>query len=336
MMSLPDPFPQFNLSPALRHRPFDTIALGNAMMEMIIRVDEWPGAGGQRDMPILPPVYTAGGCATNVACFTGRLGGRVALVARLGDGRYSQPIWDEYARSGVDTTYVRRFPGKAGNLVIIMTRPGGDWSVMSYMDPHLELTPADLPPDDLFARAKILYLDGFSLFNNHQKQAVEQAIQKAKSAGCLIATDASVPLAQSQPDYLAHIFGQSDFVFANRAESLAVTGTTTVEAALHSFQTMGPQACFVKLGQKGSFVITPAGVGHIPAYQTSVVDTVAAGDAYLATTLLGLCRGQSLQASATQGSAAAALACLGAGSLSSHFGLDAVANVVKQDQTYLE
>lgn len=60
-------------------------------------------------------------------------------------------------------------------------------------------------------------------------------------------------------------------------------------------------------------------VGYIPAYEVNVLDTVAAGDAYIATMLLSLCRGLPLMEAATRGSAAGALACLGFGSLSSRF-----------------
>ena len=166
-----NPFPEFCLPEALHDRPLDVITIGNAMLEMIVSVSEWPGAGGQHDQPIQLPTYSPGGCATNVACFVGRFGGKVAMIGRLGDGRYSQPILEEYRRSGVDTACIRRLPNAEGNLLIIMTNPDGDWSVLSYMDPNLELTVDDLPDNNLFHKSKVLHIDGFTLFADHQKRA---------------------------------------------------------------------------------------------------------------------------------------------------------------------
>ena len=49
------------------------------MLEMNVKVTDWPGAGDQQDQSVPLPVYSAGGCATNVACFAGRFGGDVNL-----------------------------------------------------------------------------------------------------------------------------------------------------------------------------------------------------------------------------------------------------------------
>jgi len=326
-------FPEFHFPTVLYDRPFDIITLGNAMLEMIISVSEWPGAGGQHDQPIPLPTYSAGGCATNVACFAGRFGGNVAMIGRLGDGRYSQPIMEEYYRSGVDTAYIRQLPNTEGNLLIIMTNPDGDWSVLSYMDPNLELTVADLPDNELFQKSKVLHIDGFTLFADHQKRAVEQAMVQAREAGCLISIDASVPMAESQPDYLAKLFARSDIVFANRFESLAATKTTKVEEAIHIFQKVGSKLCFLKMGAEGSYVVTPQNIGHVPAYEVEVVDMVAAGDAYIAASLLNLCQGVSLFDSAQRGSAAGALACLGVGSLSAWFTMEEIEALIAHRQS---
>ena len=67
----------------------------------------------------------------------------------------------------------------------------------------------------------------------------------------------------------------------------------------------------------------------IPAYPTDIVDTISAGDAYVAATLVALIDGASAADAAREGSAAGALACRGAGSLASHFTRADIRSVIR-------
>ncbi len=239
------------------------------------------------------------------------------MVSRVGDGRDSEPVWDELRRSGVETRYVKRVGGTEGSLLVILTNPDGDWTVLSYVDATLEVRPEDLPGKEALGSAKILHIEGFYLGQDHPD--LESVVSKAREAGCLISTDGATPVANSRPARLTQFFGMSDIVFANRSEALAASKAKTPEDAAAAFPSMGPRLSFLKLGQEGSWVVTSERLGRVPAYAVDVVDTVAAGDAYAAAALLHLCQGGTLSAAAKRGSAAGALACRGPGSLSSVF-----------------
>jgi sugar/nucleoside kinase (ribokinase family) len=314
-------FPEFHLPNALTLRPIDILALGSAVLEQVIQVDRWPASGGQGAVTISRMTFTAGGCGINVSCFSGRLGACSAVICCLGDGKYSQEIWDELGRSNVLTQYIHRFEGHDGNLVIELTNPEGDWTVMNYMDPEVKLSVADIPLEDVFRSTKILHIDGYSYVNAGDRASVETAFARARQAGCVISVDGCVPAAENHPDFMASLFARADIVFANLYEAFSATKTSSVEEAMQIFQKMGPKLCILKMGLDGSHMITPEGFGHVPAYPVDVVDTVAAGDAYIATCLSRLIQGDSLLRAARRGSAAGALACLGPGSLSSRFGL---------------
>jgi ribokinase len=326
-MTVETPFPEFRLTEELLHRPVDLMVLGNSRMEMVIRVPKGSVVGGQKDLPIEKPVYTAGGCGANVASFAARWGGRVSLVSRLGDGRDSEPVWGELRRSKVDTTHVKRMGGDAGSLLVILTDSEGDWTALSHIDPILEVRPEDLPGSHVLERAKILHIDGY--YWGQGRPGAESVVGKARGAGCLISMDGATPVATSRPDRLRELFGKSDIVFANQSEALAVTATKRLADAAEAFASMGPRVCFLKRGKEGSLVVTSHGAGRVPAYRTSVVDTVAAGDAYAAAALLRLSRGGTLREAAMHGSAAGALACRGAGSLSHFFGAEEIEALVE-------
>lgn len=311
--------PFYEIPNRLRDRPLDIIAIGSLVMEQVIRVNRWPDPGGQNTVEVLSIVDTAGGCAMNVSCFAGRIGGKSAILSAIGDGRYTNEARAELAYAGVDSSLLVVHPGREGSLIIIMTDPSGDWGVLEYTDPELRIKAEDLPMVDMFARAKFLHVDGFSYVSAGEKAPVLEAVERARQAGCLLSVDASVPAARAEPEFLRILFHQADIVFANQFEAMVATQTPTVEAAAMALQAMGPQVAILKLGRDGSYVITPKTVSLVPAYEVDVVDTVAAGDAYIATMLVSLCRGLPLLEAAVRGSAAGALACLGAGSLSHRF-----------------
>jgi ribokinase len=311
--------PIYKIPNRLRDRPLDIIAIGSLVMERVIRVNRWPDPGGQNTVEVLSIVDTSGGCATNVSCFAGRIGGKTAILSAIGDGQYANTVQAELAFAGVDTSLLAVHPGREGSLIIIMTDPSGDWGVLEYTDPELRIKAEDLPMVDVFARAKFLHVDGFSYVTAGEKAPVLEAVERAKQAGCLLSVDASVPAARAEPEFLRILFHQADIVFANQYEALVATQASTVEAAITILQAMGPQVAILKLGRDGSYVITPKAVSLVPAYEVDVVDTVAAGDAYVASMLVSLGRGLPLMEAAVRGSAAGALACLGAGSLSHRF-----------------
>ncbi|MBN1267790.1 MAG: carbohydrate kinase family protein [Anaerolineales bacterium] len=331
-LSAENSFPSFNLPPSLKSRDCDIAAIGNAKLEMVVQVPNWPEPGGQHDVSMSRPVYSAGGCATNVACLAARFGARTRLIARMGDGIYSRQVQTELERSSVDPVWTVPVSKSEGNLLIITTDPSGDWMVLSYMDPALELRLEDIPPESDFQSTKILHIDGFSLVTPQQKQAIETAVEKAHNSGCLVSIDAAVPVSQAQPEYLAQLFSRCDFVFVNQAEAMAVTRAASIEKAVQALQGLGPQLCCLKMGKEGAWVITPDQTARIPAFPVQVVDTLAAGDSFIAALLTALCRGYTLFEAARWGSAAGALACTGPGSLSKWFSINELLILLNTEQ----
>jgi 2-dehydro-3-deoxygluconokinase len=317
------------ISEKLISRPIDILSLGSLTLEIIVRIEKWPAYGGQHVVNVSSLDYTAGGCGVNVCCFAGRLGAKTRIISPIGTGRHGQEVLEELKSSHVETGSLKFYKNKVGNAIIITTIPNGDWSVMESIDPSMFLEVRDLPAQTLFKKAKIFHVDGFSFITVAHKETVSAAIDKAKAAGCLVSIDASVPAVDEDLEYLRQIFHKGDIVFGNLYECLAVSDTKNINQAIKAFQKMGPKLCVIKKGDKGSTVITPERTFDVPPFIVEVVDTVAAGDAYIATTLYRLLQGDNLYDACLHGSAAGALACLGPGSLSSHFNMADINKLIK-------
>lgn len=325
-------FPKNHLTPALLERPFDILAIGKPKVEQIVKVDRWPQWGSQHGQPVEHIEHTVGGCGATVSCITGRLGGKASLIARLGMQKYGEDVLSELERSGVNFKYVNKVHDLEGSLLIILTNEQGDWYSLSHVNDELIVSMEDLPPEDIFRDYKFLYIDGFTFKFQSEKTAVERAIKIGRDNGALVCIDAAVPTALNQPDYLRYIFSQCNIGFANQLESQVITKTDSVEEAVNAFKSFGTGLYIIKQGDEGSYIVNDESVFFVPSFKVQVVDTIGAGDAYVATMLLALARNESFQSAALLGSAAGSLACLGHGSLSYQYGLEDIQRLVAENK----
>ncbi|MFN8593376.1 MAG: PfkB family carbohydrate kinase [Thermomicrobiales bacterium] len=91
------------------------------------------------------------------------------------------------------------------------------------------------------------------------------------------------------------IFAQVDAFSPDVSESLAITGQSETEAAIHTLLDWGAKIVALRMGARGSRLYTPEGETiSIPAAPASVVDTTGGGNAYLGGLLVALADGDSV------------------------------------------
>jgi len=87
-------------------------------------------------------------------------------------------------------------------------------------------------------------------------------------------------------DLPASIFNKVDYLIPNETEAARLTGCAvrdidSAEAAARKLISYGVQAVIVTLGEKGSLLVDCHQVVHVPACKVAVVDSTAAGDAFI-------------------------------------------------------
>jgi uridine phosphorylase len=313
------PEPAWHMPAAASARRLDILAMGSFLAEEVVHVERHPGSGGQGSIPVRARASGTGGGAANVAAIAAGLGGRTALLSATGDGPRARVLLERMAAAGVGTGSVVIRRGRDADLLILLCDPAGDWVALEQLDPALPLLAEDLGPGIPFADARWLHVDGYAHHSAGSQEAVDLAVAMARAAGCLVSVDAAVPSSHADPAYLRSLFGRADVVFANRAEAAAITGAASDDEAVDAMLALGPQVAVLKRGAEGSLVATRDGRAALTAIPTEVVDTLAAGDAYVAAMLLALAQDRSLLEAATRGGAAGALACRSAGSQGATF-----------------
>ena len=324
----------YSLPSSITNRPLDIITLGSFVLERIIKLSAWPQAGGQDGIEIHSITDTFGGCATSVACFAARFGLRTSLISKIGDDEHCTKALQQLQLSGVDTKHVSHYKNERGSLIRILTDPSGEWEALSMVNSKLKLQARDLPTTSYFGTAKILHIDGYSFLSLlGSEDIVLEAVERATDAGCVISVDACIPAARYATEFLIDLFKCANIAFANLSEAHSLVGTGNIDDIIHSYRNMGLDLGIIKNGVHGSHVSTQKASMHVPAYQVDMVDSVAAGDAYVAGMLASLCKGLPIIDAANHASASGALACQGSGSLSHHFTLQDIDKLISRGPT---
>ena len=116
--------------------------------------------------------------------------------------------------------------------------------------------------------------------------------------------------AHQLPDELIAL---ADFIIPNETELALLTGMEvkdipSAEKAAHALLQRGVQNVIVTLGSKGALIVTNKSTSHISPFKVDVVDTTAAGDAFIGGFASALDTANSLDEAVRYGCACGALA----------------------------
>lgn len=263
---------------------------------------------------------TFGGAESNVAIGVARLGGSAAWVGRLGNDALGDMIVRELTGESV-TVYAAR-DEQAPTSLMMKSRPRPATTDVAFYRQGLagsRLTEADLPLAAI-REARILHVTGITAaLGDVAAQAIHRAIDEAKSAGVTVSFDVNhraslVPDPQQAADLYRAIAAKADIIFAGDDEAEILTGETDLAAQLDALVAFGAGTAVVKLGASGAKAATVQGSSiHMPAVAVTAVDTVGAGDAFVAGFLAETVRGLPLEESLATAVACGAYACLSDG-----------------------
>ena len=111
-------------------RPHPRIAVvGSNMVDLITYVDRMPVRGETVEAPSFEMAH--GGKGANQAAAAAKLGASVIMVTAVGDDMFADATIGNLEKLGVDTSQVRRVPGKSSGVAPIMVEPTGENSILS-------------------------------------------------------------------------------------------------------------------------------------------------------------------------------------------------------------
>ncbi|GAA4241689.1 ribokinase [Actinomadura meridiana] len=299
-------------------RDWDVVVVGSANADLVVGVDRRPGPGETvlgSDLATHP-----GGKGANQAVAVARLGGRAALVGRIGDDGHGALLRDALAADGVDLAQLTTTPGVPTGVAMITVGPDGDNSIVVSPGANARLGPADVAAArDLIAAASVV-----SLQLEVPLPAVEAAAHAAAGTGGRVVLNLSPPapvpadlLALCDPlvvnEHEAARLLDEDARPAGHADSADPAGLAAALART------GPRSVVITLGADGVVVTDAAHAApvRVASPRVKAVDTTGAGDAFTAALCLRLARGDALPDAARYAARAGAAAVRAHGAQSS-------------------
>lgn len=297
----------------------DIIGLGVCTVDALTLVEDLPEPG--RVTRGHEAVLMGGGPVATAMAAAARLGGKTAMVDRIGQDFLGDFIMHDLKKHGVDTSLIIREKNATSSLASIMVRKEDGERAIVYTPGNCGEFPPEMITPALLPRATILHVNG-----RHWAACLE-ACALAKKMGMLVSMDGG-----AHRFYKEHrqLLPMVDIAIVAREYAEQYAGTADQDQAAQALLAAGPCLVVITDGAGGSRVYAtppwddarPAPstgqqisipsvepkASHQPAYALeSVKDTTGCGDVYHGAFLMGLAKGMKLRRCAMLASAAAAM-----------------------------
>ena len=277
----------------------NVLVIGSLNADLVVKSPRFPQPGetiSGDDLQIIP-----GGKGANQAVATARQGVKTTMVGRVGSDSFGPFLVDNLKSNDVDTSQVLKTDSATGTAIIVVDANGQNSIVLSPGANGM-VTPADVDSAS-FSNSGLLLLQ-----LEIPTPTVLRAAQRAREHGMQVILNPAP--AKSLP---AELLSNVDILIPNESElalltSLPVTDSSSAEVAAKEILKQGVKTVIVTLGSKGALLVTATQVKHVDTYKVNVVDTTAAGDAFIGGFASSLLSGKSLEDSVRYGCACGALA----------------------------
>lgn len=256
-----------------------------------------------------------GGAESNVAIGLARLGASVSWLGRVGDDSLGERVLREIRAEGVRVHGI--VDADAATGLMVKERPSAASTAVHYYrsgsaGSRLE---ADDIPAGWVEGASLLHVTGITpLLSRSAEDAVRASVDRARAAGITVSFDINYRSALATPEQagpvLREIAERADIVFGGADEFAVLFPGASVSDAAHHLRAADCAQVVVKQGPDGATVFLGEEQVESPGFAIDVVDTVGAGDAFVAGYLSGHLDGLEIDAVLRRANACGATACL--------------------------
>jgi ribokinase len=232
-----------------------------------------------------------GGKGANQAVMAAKLGGDVAMVAKLGKDVFGENIMKNFESLGVDTRHVHLTDQAFSGVAPIAVDPEGHNSIIIITGANDLLTEEEIEaarPTIAAAQILVCQLEIPLEINL-------TALRIARQEGVKTIFNP----APARPSLPEELYSLSDIFCPNESETELLTdmpvGTLEeAEAAAHVLIERGAGTVILTLGERGSLLVTDTTVAHVPVESVKALDTTGAGDAFVGSLAYFLAAGKPL------------------------------------------
>jgi len=307
----------------MTNQQFDVLTIGNAIVDVIAKVDEGfvareqlvKGSMNLIEEPRAEQLYgvmgpateISGGSAGNTAAGVASFGGKAAYFGKVKEDQLGAIYAHDMKSIGVHFGTPKAKDGPATARSFILVTPDGERTMNTYLGACVNLSTADVDAAVVEA-AQVTYMEGYLWDKPEAKEAFRLAAKIARAKGRLtsITLSDSFCVERHRDSFLELIRDSIDIVFANESEIKSLYKTQNFDGAVDAVHRDCPLAVLTR-SERGSLVVRGDERIVVPAHPVDkVIDVTGAGDLFAAGFLFGHTHGKPLRQCAALGSLAAA------------------------------
>jgi ribokinase len=249
----------------------DILVIGSLNADLVVRAPRFPQPGetiSGEDLQTVP-----GGKGANQAVAAARQGASVAMAGRVGKDSFGPFLINSLKANQVDISHVLADDSATGTAIIVVDSQGQNSIVLSA-GANGKVSPQDIDALNMDAKILLLQLE-------IPLETVIHAAKWGKQNGMAVILNPAP--ARELP---VELIVNADFILPNETELNLLTGVTvkdnrSAEDAARALLKRGAKNVIVTLGENGALVVSSSQVTHVDAYKVNVIDTTAAGDAFI-------------------------------------------------------
>lgn len=228
-----------------------------------------------------------GGAPANVAAGVSRLGGKAGFIGKVGDdalGRYLKNVLDEFNVSTENMIFTKE---AHTGIVLVTLDKKGERSFEFYVNPSADrLLREDEIREEMFEGYGILHIGTISMINESSKRATIKAVEIAKQKGLYISFDPNLRLSlwdteEKAKNIVFEMLDSVDILKVSDEEIKFLTGIDDIKTALKAIQKYDIRLILVTIGKEGVLLSYNGEIEKVEGFETEVVDTTGAGDAFV-------------------------------------------------------
>lgn len=350
-------------------KEFDVATLGNLCVDIVLNVPKLPPNSREErkaymdELSKSPPdkLYWEAGGNCNMAIAAARLGLHCTTIGHVGDEIYGNFLLDVLRKEGISCVGMSE-QGHISSSSSTEYETLLCWVLVDPSQRHGFCSRADFSKEPAFSwmvklsaevkmalkQSKVLFCNGYG-FDELPPNLIVSALEYATEVGTSIFFDPGPrgkTLANGSPDEqkaLNMLLRMSDVLLVTSEEAESLTSIQDPILAGQELLRKGVRTkwVIVKMGSKGSILITMSSISYAPSFKVNVVDTVGCGDSFVAAIAFGYINNLPLVHTLTVANAVGAATAMGSGAGRNVATLENVMELLKrstlnEDDKYLK
>jgi ribokinase len=258
------------------------LVLGSSNVDLILRIPRFHHPGETILADNLVTVF--GGKGANQAIASKRLSGKVIFMTKLGIDQHGDSYRRYLMKNDFDQRWLLRDRKLPTGMALIELISRGENRIIVLPGANSSLSESDLERLTPIWKGVKVFVTQLEI----PIPTVQMGLKMAKDHGALTLVNPSPPI-QLSPDILSFV----DFIVPNEWEAQSLTGIKwkgdqEIRKTAKRLLDMGVKNVVITLGPKGLFFKNRSEEISMKAFKVDVVDTTAAGDAFMGALACGL------------------------------------------------